>query len=311
MSNKKATKKHPSKGLFWLASYPKSGNTWLRAYLVALNNDKENDSSGSDELEIDINKLNTGQIASNRYYLESIFGFSASDLSSDEVDMLRYDAYCWYSNQFVEKVAYHKVHDAFTFLSKGKPLLPSEEVLGTVYIVRNPLDVCISLANHMNFSITKSIESINDPDFALSGNNRTLTHQVRHWLLSWSDHYRSWARISDSNYHLVRYEDMKQNTLETFQSISKFLHLASDKKSVEAALEQVSFERLQKQELEKGFKERPEETKSFFRKGIIGDWQTELEQSQIDSIIDYHYDVMLELGYIDESGKPTELITST
>lgn len=310
MSTQRKTATKPSKGLFWLASYPKSGNTWLRAFIVALTKKQHANSSENEEYGLDINNLNTGNIASNRFYLESIFGFSISDLSSDEVDMLRNEAYCWFSSKLPNKVSYHKVHDAFTFLSNGDPLLPSDKILGSVHIVRNPLDVCVSLANHMNFSLEKSVESMNNPDFALSDDNQTISKQVRHWLLSWSDHYRSWSQASKGNYLLVRYEDMKQSPLKTFQSISKFLHLASDKKSVEDALEQVSFEQLQKQELEKGFKERPEKTKSFFRKGVVGDWQTELNQSQVDRIIDNHFDAMLELGYINSSGKPTKLITN-
>ena len=46
--------------IVWLASYPKSGNTWTRAFLTAY--------LGDEDQAVDINDLEGGPIASSRWF---------------------------------------------------------------------------------------------------------------------------------------------------------------------------------------------------------------------------------------------------
>jgi aryl sulfotransferase len=283
-------------GIFWLASYPKSGNTWTRSFINALLN-KDPDQ------ELDINALNTGAIASSRHWLESGLGFDIDQLDHDEVDNLRPFAYRWLAKR-IDGYSYHKVHDAYTNLPNGLPLFPKEATAGALQIVRNPLDVAVSYASHNGESIEKSIRKMGNPRHAFCASENRCHPQIRQWLLSWSHHVRSW-QSADFNVLTVRYEDMKSTPEYTFQKMAEFLQLPSDGKSVRSALEKCHFNALKIQEENNGFKEKPVVASSFFRKGIVGDWKNTLTDEQIANIIEDHGEVMVSLGYLDNSGSPT------
>ena len=282
-------------GIYWLASYPKSGNTWTRGFINALLN-KDADQ------EVDINALNTGPIASSRHWLENGLGFDIDQLDHDEVDNLRPFAYRWLAER-IEGYGYHKVHDAYTYLPNGLPLFPKEATAGVLQIVRNPLDVAVSYANHNGESIEKSIRKMGNPRHAFSASENRCHPQIRQWLLSWSHHVRSW-QSADFNILTVRYEDMKCMPEYTFRKMAEFLQLSSDEKSVRSALEKSHFDNLKSQEENKGFKEKPTGASSFFRKGIVGDWKNTLTDEQIAGIIEDHGEVMASFGYLDDSGSP-------
>jgi len=186
-----------SGGIYWLASYPKSGNTWMRAFIANLRNEEPE--------EIDINEINTGAIASGRGWIDEALGFDTADLSHDEIDLLRPAVYRWYAKEY-EQFGYHKIHDAYTTLPNGEALIPADATVGALYIIRNPLDVAISFAHHSHCSIDKSIEHMGTADFKFCGNPKRLDNQLRQWLLSWSKHVLSWADAADINRLVVRYE---------------------------------------------------------------------------------------------------------
>jgi len=324
---KSKPRKKPTRGIFWLASYPKSGNTWTRSFINAsrkfqwLKNNpgmtavEDND---SDELPltedglVDINALNTGAIASARGWVEQILGFDTADLNADEIDLLRPDAYRWYAKQ-MPGFGYHKIHDAYTYALDGTPLIPPDATLGALCIIRNPLDVAISFANHSSCPIDQSISMMGRGNYAFCPSKVNLPNQLRQWLLYWSDHVASWteAKELENKRLVVRYEDMKQKQLATFVKIAKFLQLPFDKKTVRTILEHIKIERFQKQEAKDGFKEKAAKVKSFFRKGIVGDWRDTLTEKQINQIIDDHYEVMQKFGYLDKNKNPTKLILPT
>ncbi len=286
--------------IYWLASYPKSGNTWTRAFIANLLHENPDP--------VDINELFTGSIASSREWVEHALDFDTDEMCLDEVDKLRPTAYRWLSSQ-LEEPGYHKIHDAYTKLPNGEPLVPVEATKGALCIIRNPLDVAISFANHSNCSIDQSIENMNNPEYAFCKSTKRISNQLRQWLLSWSDHVTSWADAPGLNVKVVRYEDMKQRPLETFTQMATFLELPDDEQSINDALDKCSIDKLQAQEKEKSFKEKAAKSESFFRKGIVGDWQTTLTEQQIENIISNHYQVMQRFGYLDENRQPTELIT--
>lgn len=281
--------------IYWLASYPKSGNTWTRSFINALLNKEP-------EEELDINALNTGAIASSRHWLENGLGFDIDQLDHEEVDRLRPYAYRWLARQ-LDGYGYHKIHDAYTYLPNGLPVFPSEASSGALYIVRNPLDVAVSYANHNSESIDKTIRKMGNQHHGLCASNDRCYNQVRQQLLSWSYHVTSW-QSADLNLLTVRYEDMKCMPERTFQQIAEFLQLPSDGKSVADALGKCCFDKLKAQEEHKGFSEKPTVSSSFFRKGIVGDWRNTLTAEQVARIIEDHTDVMRSLGYLNDHGEP-------
>ncbi|HFD11890.1 MAG TPA: sulfotransferase domain-containing protein [Crenotrichaceae bacterium] len=284
-----------SAGIFWLASYPKSGNTWMRLFIANLN--------GEEEEAVDINELYTGSIASGRGWIDDVLGFDIGALSHDEIDQLRPDVYRWSAEQ-AESLEYHKIHDAYTTLADGRQLIPANATYGVLYLLRNPLDVAISFAHHSNCSIDKAIDNMSNPQFAFCGGTKRLNNQLRQWLLSWSDHVISWVDAAQINRLVVRYEDMVNHPMTTFSKVAGFLELATDENSITQALEHCTIKKLQEQEQEKGFKEKMATSANFFRKGKVGDWQETLSETQIQRIVTDHCQVMQRFGYLDSQGQP-------
>jgi len=276
--------------IIWLASYPKSGNTWLRILLSNYLNE-END------LPVDINKINASIISSSRTVFDDQLPFLSSDLTYEEIDNLRPQAYQAISNES-EVYQFIKTHDANTKNENNSLIFPLSATRALIHIVRNPLDVAISFAHHSNISIDKSIEHLNNTDYALSCKKTLLNNQLRQKLLSWSKHYQSWKQFEGPKL-LIRYEDLIEDTETTFQKILKFLYQDINEKKLKQAVKYSSFDYLKDQESSTTFKEKPLKAKNFFRKGVSGAWKEELNEKQIKCIRENHLDAMKELGYLN------------
>ena len=205
--------------------------------------------------------------------------------------------------QSVKKELFVKVHDAYTYLEDGSPLLGTVNAKA-VYIMRNPLDVAVSFANHSSKDLYSVVENLGNMDFAFCNRKHRLEDQTRQILLSWSKHAESWTEAKEIPVHIVRYEDMKLKPLETFQGAVDFIGLDYTAEQIQEAIDLSDFDKIKEQELADGFKERPYRTESFFRKGEVGDWRNHLTETQVDKIISDHYDVMKKYGYLDNRDKP-------
>jgi len=267
----------------------------MRSFIANITHDNET--------EVDINEFNTGSISSSRGWIEEVLGFDIGALSQDEIDRLRPEVYRRTAQQATE-YEYHKIHDAYTFLADGSALIPADATAGVLYILRNPLDVAISFAHHSNKSIDQVIEHMANPEFVFAKNIKQQNKQLRQRLLSWSMHVNSWVNATELNRLIVRYEDMKLLPQQTFTKVASFLKLPGDSAQVEQALSKCHIDKLQQQEKEKGFNEKSAKAESFFRKGIIGDWQQTLSKKQIETIVCHHSDMMQQFGYLDKSGQP-------
>jgi aryl sulfotransferase len=286
-------------GILWLASYPKSGNTWMRIFLT---NYLQNG-----EQPVDINRLDGGPIASAREIFDELVGVEASDLTLPEQEILRPKVYQQFARELTQN-EFLKVHDAYTLNSAGLPLFPPEASRGIIYILRNPLSVAPSLANHLNKSIDDAITVLNNEKHQQTKRLAGLGSQLPQRWLSWGEHVRSWAEASDQRIHLVRYEDMKKHSFDVFRSVILFAGLDDDEARIRKAIEFSSFEKVKQQETEKGFRERVRLT-SFFRKGETGAWKSELNPEQIERILAVQAKTMRQYGYIDEAGQPAEAIS--
>ena len=278
-------------GIYWLASYPKSGNTWFRAFLQNLQEDGDRP--------VQINDLATGDIASGRGWLDEVLGFDTAEMTPKQVEQLRPAVYRW-SLQEQEEIGYHKIHDAYTYTQSGEPLVSQAATLGALYIIRNPLDMVASVANHWHCSIDHAIASMGNPKMAMCRSKKSLPKQVRQRLLSWSEHVTSWVDAADLNLMVIRYEDMLEQPLETFTKAAQFLDLPDSPERVEKAIRFSDFRELVRQETEIGFRERPQRTHRFFRQGKSGGWRSELTEEQVEQVLADHGAVMRRFGYLDK-----------
>lgn len=283
------------KEIIWLASYPKSGNTWFRAFLANLRSESEEPSK--------INELRGAPIASSRGTFDDTIGIESSDLTSDEIDRLRPRLYEHLAQDF-EETQFMKVHDAFTKNPDGLPLFPDSVTKGAIYLIRNPLDVAVSLAHHSGTDYRKSIEKMGNSEYALCSRPNKLHNQLRQRLLSWSEHVQSWIDEPAFPVCVIRYEDLKLRPLETFENAIAFAGLDYNQAKIPQSVERSRFEELQRQEDRDGFRERSPRSERFFRKGEVGSWREELDADLAVDLIRTHREVMVRFGYLDDQANP-------
>jgi sulfotransferase family protein len=282
--------------IYWLASYPKSGNTWMRIFLTNYLEDADQPA--------DINKLKGGPIASDRDLFDRWAGVEASDLPAEEIADLRPYVYRQMALHIGHPL-YLKVHDACTRNSEGEPLFPQDVTAGVLYMIRNPLDVCVSYAHHGGRPVEQVAENLCRADADVPENLERIAPQLLQRLLSWSDHVRSWVDDSGMPATVIRYEDLLTRPEAEFERALRSLQLDLDPARLRKAIAFSSFDATQEQEKRVGFKEKAMRADAlFFREGRAGTWRAELGAAVVDKIVSAHRDVMRRFGYLDASDAP-------
>ena len=279
-------------GILWMASYPKSGNTWLRAFLA---NYMKNPCAPMpiDELP----QFVLGDGIAGPY--EQVAGGPVDKMTVEEIQTLRpkvHEMFAWSSPDTV----FVKTHNAISVLD-GIPTITPDATAGAIYVVRNPLDVAVSYAHHYGISYDRAITAMASEDSVapMHGN------QIHQYLGSWSTHVRSWAKAPGLKCHVIRYEDMTHKPEKTWRALIKFLDLPLETPRLKKAIKFSAFKVLAKQEKEDGFVEAvPLDDRVFFRKGKTGAWRKELTADEVKRVVDRHGEVMAEHGYLNDKGKP-------
>jgi len=284
------------KAIVWLASYPKSGNTWFRTFLTnfLLNGDKP----------ADINHLEGGPIASARPPFDEAVGYDSGEMTFDEIDHLRPEVYLHQAHH-AKETQYCKIHDAYTFLPDGRSLIPAAATACALYFIRNPLDVAVSFAYHgAHNRFGRMVNRMGNNENSFCGTDATETMQLRQKLLSWSNHAKSWIDAPGIRVLPIRYEDMKLHPQKTFGAAIRFAGLPDDSARIAKAIRFSDFKEVQIQEQKTGFGERSPGAKSFFRKGEAGAWRESLKPKHAAKIIRDHHEMMHRFGYLDDNNEP-------
>jgi len=282
-------------GYWYLASYPKSGNTWCRVFITEL----LRLAADSEPQELNLNRdIETGAIASSRHWLDDQLGVNSCDLSFAELDPLRGRAgeSAWL---FAEGERFHKVHDAFKSPdSRGRPVVSTAGCRGVIYILRHPEDVVVSLSHFFSWPLERCLDYLLDPTAALVPGERHGGRQVRQHMGRWDQHVRSWADQSELPILVIRYEDMLSKGAETFMGLATFLGLPTERDLVEQALENTSIDKLKKlEEQVGGFAEKPEGCERFFRSGRTGEGAEQLSIDQRKRLAKGLAEVMQRFDY--------------
>ena len=286
----------------WLASYPKSGSTWLRAMLTNY--------ASRDGAPASINAL-LGGPANHRRTFDEFLGTESTNMTEAEAER--------YLPQFREWLAegggnagtagaQHpvrdgdplvlKTHDAYR-TARGAARFPPTGA--AVCLVRNPLDVAVSYAHHGNLPIDRIVAWMNTDCSAESHMPGGAFQRLPEPLITWSGHVSSWAEQTDLPVHVARYEDLLARPRAGFAAIVRFMGLGEDPARLRQAVERSSFARLQAQEAEFGFVEKQPTAQSFFRAGVAGSWRTALTREQARALVDAHGEAMAKFGYLDEA----------
>jgi aryl sulfotransferase len=273
-------------GLTLLVSYPKSGNTWVRAFLSSIYSAGE---------KVDINRLMI-QNAANRAQIASLIGIGTSDFCQNEEYRLRSPAFEYLAHR---QDIILKVHEAMLPAS-NPPSLPFNEqsIRSVIYIVRDPRDVAVSFANHLGKTIDEIIRIMANHKYKLESQRDTGRPQMPQLLSTWSNHFVSWVDRPRLSTLVVRYEDMHANPERSFMDILKFLNINVPGEILVRAINACRFETLRAQERERGFIERPPESTKFFHRGVANGWPEILSPGQANRIMADHNSVMQRLGYL-------------
>jgi hypothetical protein len=271
--------------ILWLASYPKSGNTWMRAFLHNLLRNPDQP--------FDINNLTNFTLGESLTpWFQKLDPRPASEYSFEEVAAMRPQVHRMMTEASPDTV-FAKIHNMLAE-SFGHPLVNMDVTAGAIYMVRNPLDVAISYAHHMGVSVDDSITVMNKPGAHTGNDDR---HVYEHQG-SWTENVLSWTQRPMPQLHVVRFEDMLHLPLKTFGKVATFLGMKPPKARLEKAIRFSSFRVLRQQEQEHGFKERAAETREFFRKGEAGQWRNTLSPEQVKRIVEANREQMARFDYL-------------
>jgi hypothetical protein len=275
--------------IIWIASYPKSGNTWTRTFLHNLLKELSGHADGIQ----DINRLTEHtDWELPRFRFEQILGKSVDEATKAEI--------AWARPEVQRQLANSRAAPFFvkTHLCFGNdhrtPTINLDATLAAIYIVRNPLDVVISYAHHSGQSVKATITHMASRGLRTPGTELSV-YEI---LGSWSQHVASWTGITHRPVHLIRYEDMLANPERVFGGLARFLRLQPSEEQLKRAVAKSSFAELRRQEDEHGFQERPDSAERFFREGRSGQWSEALTRAQVEAICRVHAPVMQRFGYL-------------
>jgi hypothetical protein len=271
--------------LVWIAAYPKSGSTWLRAFL------HNYILPGAAPHDIDaLAQLTAGESGAERY--RRYDPRPASQYSIADVQRLRPRVHRDLTAEHPDLV-FVKTHNA-SLVVEGVPLITPEVTAGAIYLVRDPRDVAVSYSRHLGRTLDETIAWMADPAAATGGTDQKVYER----LSSWSLHVHFWTRHASPRLHIMRYEDMVAAPEARFAALIRFLGQEPPPARLAQAIAHSSFAVLRAQEAAAGFAERPpESTAPFFATGRAGGWQAVLTAAQRQRIERDHAVLMQRFGY--------------
>ena len=277
--------------IVWLASYPKSGNTWMRAFLhnLFLNETRP----------VDVNRMQGDVFQSDGalMWFQMVDRRPVSAWTSGDVAAMR-GKVCELIARGQEGSIFCKTHNALMTVH-GHPTINLDVTSGAIYVVRNPLDVAASTADFMGTSPDEAIRMMGT-DF-LEIPHDPARNNVSIISGSWSQHVESWTGRTNARLHVVRYEDMLEKPSRTFGAVAQFLGLEPSRRRLMRAIRNSSFRAMQSQEEAGGFRERSDHQRRFFRRGKAGGWKEELNAEQIERVCERHAAQMKRFGYLQPS----------
>ena len=279
--------------IIWLASYPKSGNTWMRAIISALIHSKNG--------VFNFNLLKQiKQFPEKKYFKDLIKDFS--DFNEIKENWILAQEKINLNNE----IKFLKTHHGKYTVEKNN-FTNDKNTLATIYIVRDPRTLVSSISNHYSISNNDAANFLLDP--SMIGNSKSFEDKQDGMLTllgKWNDHYRSWTR-NKNNLLIIRYEDLisnpKTELIKLIVFLKKYIKFQSNEEKNQNILNTTSFKNLKEMEKKGLFLENVinKDTKNnvdFFHLGPKNNWQDILDKKIIDKIEKNFSLDMKEIGYI-------------
>ena len=271
--------------IVWIASYPKSGNTWIRSLISTYLY------SNSGEFNFDL-LLKIPKFIQNKYISP------VAKLNELKAEPLKINEY-WKSAQLKinldNKIKFFKTHNACVSYNNNW-FTDKTNTIGYIYVVRDPRAVACSLASHSNLSLKQSTDDLlNENQIGYNG-----PYKLAELPGSWKINYLSWKKKKDYNGIIVRYEDLIDNTEKEFRKIliflKKIMNIKIDDKKLLGSIQSCQFSKLSEMEDKIGFEEAKEN--KFFRSGKKDSWKNNLSD-ELRKKIEVNFKAeMTELGYL-------------
>ena len=275
--------------IFWLASYPKSGNTWIRTFISTYFFTKES------SFKFDYLK-NIRQFPHEKFFDYNLRNVDEAINSWDRAQK---------KINLENQLIFLKTHSALVNINEI-PFTTKENTIAGIYVVRDPRNVVTSISNHYQINFDQSIKFMtNNKKFLINRKNRENFANFT-FLNSWSEHYKSWKESKQFKVLFLKYEDLENNTFEEFKKITTFINnVIKNKKIVDEdrikeIIHSISFEELQKKERKYGFPEavvKNNKKIKFFYLGKKNNWKDILSHQQINILNSIFLDDLKKLDY--------------
>jgi len=271
--------------IVWLASYPKSGNTWMRAFLANLIANR-NDPVPLNEL------ARYCEDEARPEFFSALAGRPSTELTLDEIIALRPQVHAAIAAN-ARGTRFVKTHN-YAGSIDGHPLHNPAVTAGAIYVVRNPLDVAVSMTHHFGLSVDAAIERLANEQVATQ-NDELFVTQI---LASWSLHVKGWAELASERILVLRYEDLIEKPAKQFAKAARLIGFGQDRARIERAVRHAAFQNLSAMEKKHGFLEVSEKAPRFFREGRMNQWRDVLKREQVQRVVDAHREQMLRFDYV-------------
>ena len=266
-----------NKGIVWIASNPKSGNTWIRSIITSMLYTKD----GKFNFEL-IKKIDQFETLKNFKFIKN------NNINHfNQLHKMNVVSQYWLEAQKriteKNKILFFKTHSA-NYEYNNLFFANSDTTKGCIYVVRDPRDIIISYSKFLGLSVEEVVNIITLRENKIYGPNK----KIGVFLTRWDYHVASWIRINKPKL-ILKYEDMLLSPRQSIKQIAKYLtedlniKLKIDEDKINNIILSTSFNKLKQDEKELGFFESSKNS-VFFRSGQENQWQDILNKKQLSFI---------------------------
>ena len=281
--------------IFWIASYPKSGNTWLRSLLCAYY--YSSDGNFNQKL-----LKNISQFPQKHHFVN--FDYNPKIVT----DTSRFWIKAQNEINRDSKLKFFKTHNILGAINNNN-FTNKENSIGGIYLVRDPRNIITSLQNHFELNKDEALKFMLSEKKYLYDYNQANDFSDFQFISSWEKNYKSWTKQDIFPIKVIKYEELMNNTFETFKEIILFIEKITKIKKIfieskaKNSIESTSFNKMKKIEQSKGFNESvlsKNDSKKipFFHLGPKNDWKKILNEDFIKNATLKFKPLLTELNYI-------------
>ena len=286
--------------IFWIASYPKSGNTWLRTLISAYYYSKDGKFT---------QKLikNIGQFPEKKHF----HGFDY--LPQLVIDTSRFWIKAQERINSDKKLRFFKTHNAFGSINNNH-FTDAKNSIGAIYVVRDPRNVITSLKNHYELDNNQALKwMLNDNNYIYDVHKfKQDGYSDFQFISSWATNYKSWKVQKKIPIKIIKYEELLNETYIVVKDLIEFINSTINskekinKEKLKRSINSTLFDKLRNNEMKNGFSEAITSKKNnrkipFFFLGPKNDWRKILDDDLKNKLNDVYKENLIELSYNREN----------